>query len=463
MGRIGRGLAVTLCALAFASAAQARPLLGITGNLPRFQTLTGQVSAVHQAFLGWGQGLSYGSPFVSLFGTLTPIPMIHLGTAKGTSKKEAITPAQIAHGAGDGYLFGLNQAIAQWGKAIYIRPMAEMNNYINRWSGFRRDGSAKPGHSPADYRRAFARIFLIVHGGSAATISVKLKALGLPGISHDLAVNPFPRVRVVWVPIARGNPRIPANAPQNYYPGNSYVDVDGGDIFDERLTDTAPWTGLEALYTASIAHGRPFAVPEWGSFVDDPAFVEHMCTFLKTHPRTEDAGFYNSKPASPLDIGPKLKSKKMYRACITPQGAALPSWTTATGGSTTGGSSEPTITFTTRGQPTGSPGTAPIGTDELELNINPRTGVINSAFWIRGGKSLGKMPLPSGATGAVFETRSGGSPPTPIVRPAVGTDFHVRWNGSATITSAWWTRVGKVLAQIQVVAGQTTIGMTQAP
>jgi hypothetical protein len=39
---------------------------------------------VQQAFLGWGQGLSKGSPFVSLFGTLTPIPMIHLGTNRGT-------------------------------------------------------------------------------------------------------------------------------------------------------------------------------------------------------------------------------------------------------------------------------------------------------------------------------------------------------------------------------------------
>jgi hypothetical protein len=115
------------------------------------------------------------------------------------------------------------------------------------------------------------------------------------------------------------------------------------------------------------------------------------------------------------------------------------------------------------GQPVGSPDTAPAGADELELDIDPHTGVIGSAFWVRGGKSLGKMQLPSGATGAVFETQSGGSPPTPIVRPAEGTDFHVRWNGSDTISSAWWTRVGKVLAQIPVVGGQTTIGMTQGP
>jgi hypothetical protein len=460
VGRWGRVIAVAFAALAFASSAQAKPLLGITGNLPRFQTLTGQDSTVHQAFLGWGQGLSYGSPFVSLFETLTPIPMIHLGTAKGTSHKEAITPGQIAAGKGDGYLIGLNQAIAQWGKAIYVRPMAEMNNYINLWSGFRANGSAKPGHSPADYRKAFARIYLILHGGSAASINAKLKALGLPRISRDLASNPFPRLRVVWSPIARGNPRIAANAPENYYPGAAYVDVDAGDIFDERLTDTAPWTGLEALYTASIGHRRPFAVPEWGLYVDDPTFIKHMCTFLKTHPRTEEVGFYNSRPGSPVDIDPKTKSKKEYRNCITPIGAPLPGWATSTAKPGNPATAGATVSFTVGGQTIGA-ATAPIGADEIELNMVPATGVIASAFWIRSRKSLGPMTVPSGATGAVFQTKSGGAAPTPLIRPRVGTDFHVKWTSSGTITSAWWTRVGKLLAQIPVTAGETSIAMTQ--
>ena len=464
VGRWGRALPVVVAVLAFASTAHAKPLLGITGDLPRFQVETGQQSTVHQAFLGWGQGLWYGSPFVSLFGTLTPIPMIHLGTAKGTSHKEAITPAQIAAGKGDGYLIGLNQAIAQWGKGIYVRPMAEMNNYINLWSGFRANGSLKPGHSPADYRKAFARIFLILHGGSAATINAKLRALRLPPISGDLASNPFPRLRIVWSPIARGNPRVAANAPENYYPGASYVDVDAGDLFDERLIDTAPWTGLEALYTASIGHGRPFAVPEWGLYADDPTFVRHMCTFLKTHPRTEEAGFYNSKPGSPLDLGSKPKSRKVYRDCITPLGAEVPGWaamSTSTGG---GGntSTTPTITFTLGGQAMGT-ASAPIGADELELDIVPATGVIAKAYWIRGGKSLGPMSVPTGATGSSFATKTGAAVPTPIIRPRVGTDFHVKWNASGSITSAWWTRVGKVLAQIPITSGETSIAMTQGP
>ena len=465
VGRLGRTGLVLVVALAFASAAQAKPLLGITGDLPHFAVETGQQSTVHQAFLGWGQGLSYGSPFVTLFNTLTPIPMIHLGTAKGTSHKEAITPAQIAAGAGDGYLIGLNQAIAQWGKGIYVRPMAEMNDYINLWSGFTKGGTVKPGHSPADYRKAFARIYLILHGGSAATISAKLKALGMPGIKQDLASNPFPRLRVVWSPLAGGDPKIAANAPQNYYPGRDYVDVDAGDIFDERLVDTAPWNALEDIYKASLVHRRPFAVPEWGLFgIDDDAFVTHMCTFLKTHV-VEEAGFYESRVGTIFDLEPnKPKSRKVYHDCITPLGAPLPSWAAAsTSTGTTPAPSGPSVTFTLAGQTVGSPVSPPIGADEIEVDIAPATGVIGSAFWIRSGKSLGPMTVPAGATGLVFQTKPGGAPPTPIVRPRVGTDFHVKWSSSGTITSAWWTRVGKLLAQIPVTAGQTSIAMTQGP
>lgn len=102
-----------------------------------FTSLSGQKSTVHFAFLGWGQGPSYGPSFVSLFKTLTP--------------------AQIAAGKGDSYLFALNDAISQWGAGIYVRPMAEMNNSGNAWSGFTSSGAPKSGHSPADYRKAFAR------------------------------------------------------------------------------------------------------------------------------------------------------------------------------------------------------------------------------------------------------------------------------------------------------------------
>jgi hypothetical protein len=321
--------AAALSALLVAGPAHAKPVLGITGDLPRFETLTAQQSVVHQAFLGWGQGLSYGSLFVSLFGTLTPVPMIHLGTGAGARGpgREAITPAQIASGAGDAYLFELNRRISQWGKGIYVRPLAEMNNYGNPWSGFTSSGAPKAGHSPADYRKAFARIYLILHGGAAAAVSARLTTLHEPGIARDLAPNPFPRLRILWSPLAGGNPRSAANDAKSYYPGAAFVDVEGADIFEETSGDTAPWRALEALRAAAVKHHRPFAIPEWGLIgVDDERFVKHMCRFLKSHPSTEEAGFDSSRPGSTLDLASKPKSRQAYRDCITPLGAPPPGW-----------------------------------------------------------------------------------------------------------------------------------------
>ncbi len=308
------------------------PLLGITGNVARFKGETGQASTVDQAFLGWEQGRTYGSSLAVLFRTHGPIPMIHLGT-KGRNGRETITPGGIASGQGDAYLIALNEAIAVWAKGIYIRPMAEMNSAATAYAGYLANGQPRDAaHSPASYRKAFARIYVILHGGAASAVDAKLQQLGLPPLKGgDLPVNPFPRLRIVWSPLASDNPRVPGNAAENYYPGAGFVDVEGGDIYDEHLTDTAPWQGLEHLYSVARAHRKPFSVPEWGLFqLDDPAFVQHMCTFLKTHAATEMAAFYESKPGSIFDLESKPKSRGVYRACITKDGGTLPDWAAVT-------------------------------------------------------------------------------------------------------------------------------------
>ena len=167
------------------------PLLGIRGSMPRFAELTGQHSTVGHAIVGWDQGAGWGSPFIDLFQLLGEVPMIGLSTV-GVNGKEAITPYQIAQGKGDAYLIALNNAVSTWGKRIYIRPFGEMNGYWTAYCAFTKRGAAKKNHSTADFRRAFARVYLIVHGGSAATINAKLKRLGMPPIS---GISPRTRCR----------------------------------------------------------------------------------------------------------------------------------------------------------------------------------------------------------------------------------------------------------------------------
>jgi len=308
--------------------AASAPLLGVVGDRSRFDAQTGEHSSLGEAFLSWGQGQTFGAPFGVLFASLGTVPMIELGTdARG---HEAITPGAIAAGAGDSYLVALNHAISAFGRAIYVRPLAEMNNAANDYSGFTASGEARgPAYAPSMYRKAFARIYMVLHGGSTAAIDAKLSALGLPPLRPGAQAypNPFPTLRIIWSPLASDNPDIPANAAQLYYPGPSYVDVEGGDIYDEQLTDTAPWPGLEDLYQRAAARHEPFSVPEWGlAGVDDPTFVRHMCSFLETHRLTEASVYYNSQAGSRYDLGSKPESRQAYHACLTPLAGPLPVW-----------------------------------------------------------------------------------------------------------------------------------------
>lgn len=244
------------------SAKATGPLHGIAGNVSRFKTQTGQTSTVVQVFIGWGQGVTWGSKLDVLLPSLTPIPMLHLGT-KGKDGREAVTPSGIALGQGDDYLIAIAEAVARFGKAIYIRPMAEMNNTGTPYAAYGPDGKPRDAaHSTASYRKAFARIYLILHGGPVSAINAALRSLGLPPVrGGDIPANPFPRLRVVWSPLAGGTPRVVGNAPDAYYPGTKYVDVEGGDIYDDGLVDNAPWPELEALYKDARSAGSRSRCP----------------------------------------------------------------------------------------------------------------------------------------------------------------------------------------------------------
>src|SRR5262249_9828947 len=103
---------------------------------------------------------------------------------------------------------------------------------------------------------------------------------------------------------------------------------------------------------------------------------------------------------------------------------------------------------------------APTGANELDVNFDPHTGVIGSAFWVRDGKSLGPIvTLPLRATGCLFRTKGSGNP-SPLAPPEGATGFHVVFDpATGTIKKAQWFRVGNLLATVPVSAGQTAIAL----
>jgi hypothetical protein len=307
--RVAVVLSVVVALLAVSGAGagseRSRLALGVLGSAERFQQLTGQRSTVRHVILSWQQGHAIGK----LIAELQPVPMLGIGTA-GT-----ITPLQIANGQGDGFLAQLNAALAAYGELVYVRPMGEMNGHWNEYSAFNRDGSSRgPQHSTAAFRKAFARIALLARGGVLANINAKLRALGLPPARGEF---PPSKARIVWNPQGYGSPDIPANAAQAYYPGDPYVDVVANDLYDQGFN--AAWDANERLYDAHPT--KPYAIAEWGLWgIDDPAFVERMATFARTHPRLELLAYYSGRPGSVFDLASKPRSRAAYRRLIVPLG-----------------------------------------------------------------------------------------------------------------------------------------------
>ncbi|MGB2953819.1 MAG: hypothetical protein WBB74_10595 [Gaiellaceae bacterium] len=313
--RLLLGLACFAVAVPVASA---RPFLGVLGGQARFQTLTGQYSAVGHVILGWDQGFRWGGRLSTFVAQNRPMPMIGLN-GTGRDNREAITPRGLALGSGDQYLFALNRAVFDWGRPIYLRPFGEMNGHWNSVCAYTASGRFKgAAHATRWFRKGFSRVYLLLHGGPAVTINARLQALGLPLIHRDLPFNPYPTLRVIWNPQGFGSPDVPGNRAAAYYPGDRYVDIVGNDLYDIKYR--AQWEANDRLYKAHPS--KPYAFPEWGLWgIDDPAFIRHMASFVRSHRRVELLSWFNGqRRGSIFDLASKPASRRLYRSLITPLG-----------------------------------------------------------------------------------------------------------------------------------------------
>jgi hypothetical protein len=313
---LGLTLLVSLCWLLFASAASAELMLHVRGSKARMQNQTGQRSDGTLAFWNWNQAWRYGRPFEKAFPLHGRVPVISLSTL-GRYDNEIITPRAVARGKGDGYLRALNRAINAWDRPIIIRPMAEMNGHWNVYCAYNRNGTKRgPAHSQRNYRRAFKRIYLILHGGDRQTINRKLAYSRMPGIKTSLPQNPHPTLKVLWNPQGFGSPNVPGNRAHVYYPGDANVDMVGNDLF-ESSSFRASWDANLALYRRYP--NKPYAIGEFGLYgVDHPDFIRRMGNFLRTHARVRLAIFLDAERGSIHDLATKPRSRAAYRRYITP-------------------------------------------------------------------------------------------------------------------------------------------------
>ena len=262
------------------------------GSIADFQRQSGKHPAVFNYFIDWG------TRDVWLAGRLEHArrqgsrAMLSLSTS-GTG----ITPAELARGAGDGFLLTLNRVMADHGEVVYLRPLSEMNNGNNPYSAYDLSGRARgPAYSTTQFKRAWRRLALIVRGGEVADIDARLRRLRLPPVRTGAAELPQPKVALLWVPLSFGNPEIPKNHPNFFYPGGGYVDWVGTTWYSPYRAASA----MQAIYSNRRWRSKPFAFAEWGVWgADVPGFVGQFFGFMKSHPRVRMAVYYQSASLKP--------------------------------------------------------------------------------------------------------------------------------------------------------------------
>jgi hypothetical protein len=307
--RIAFAVLAIACLQASASAApQARVSTGVYGNVARFDRLTGQQTQSGLAFIGWDQGRTWGKPYGYFLDTLGERPHIELKTGRAGGHA-VITPRAIALGQGDAHLAGLSQAISDSQKPVLMRPLGEPNNSANPYCACRGGSS----NSTKWYRRAFQRVYILMHGGTAASMSVKLRALKMPGVAGELPVNPYPQMTVIWNPLAVGEPDVRGNHYRDYFPGSRFFDAYGNDYYDFGTYSFVRTTELYKSYPS-----KPYVVPEWGLAIDDPGYVRSFAAFVRSHRRVKFIGFYNGRNGGTLDLAKKPRSLAAYKRYVVP-------------------------------------------------------------------------------------------------------------------------------------------------
>jgi len=259
---------------------------GDPASFGEFSTAVSKHPAVIESFRPWGSDVRDS---IQRWEIARARPMIHITTADPQTGTEVLSLAAIARGAGDGYLIRLNHLFAEKKMRAYVRPLGEPNRCLNVYAAYECAGKPREAADSArNYRRAFRRIYVIVHGGGKAKlINRRLAEAGLPPLNATLGGLPKAPVAVVWSPLPSGSPTTKKNLPQHYFPGKEWVDWTGTDFY----ASYPEWGALTKLYERYPE--KPFAITEFGVEAgDDPNFVAHLFAWVHAHPRTKMLVYY---------------------------------------------------------------------------------------------------------------------------------------------------------------------------
>ena len=300
-----------------------------TGHVRDYRRFNKQVKAhtpLLQDFFHWGVPLTTGA-FQRWERTDTR-GVLSLSTAPG-GEAEVTTPRRIASGRDDHYMLRLNASIDNFNQVVYIRPFAEMNLHANPYSAFNADGSRRQGHATKWFKRAWKRLALIVRGGRRAEINRKLLRLGMPRIHRARSNNApvyenrgvpkkldHPKVALMWMPLTRGSPDVPGNAPRDYWPGRRYVDWVGTDVY-AKFSNRTLWTNLRRFFRDFRRF--PFAIGEYAAWDNDyqGSFTRRIHKWARDRPRVNALLYFRSvDPENEFNLQYYRGAKRSLRSIL---------------------------------------------------------------------------------------------------------------------------------------------------
>jgi len=254
---------------------------GVTAgfDVDDFVARTGKHPAIWQHFIAWGSPYQYT---LENSRNADARVMYHLSTSKGQNLAERLSPGDIARGRGDGFLVVLTRDLAAVGAPAYVRLLGEMNNCNNPYAAYSCGGGRRDrDHSTKSFKRAWKRVYLVMHGGDVAAIDARLAALGLPAVRAGARTLPAPQIAFVWAPMTGGAPNIAALRPRAYWPGSKWVDWVGTSFYS-RFPN---FSGLERFYKDfAVRERKPFAIAEWAIWgADAPGFASRLFDWIADH------------------------------------------------------------------------------------------------------------------------------------------------------------------------------------
>ena len=290
--------------------------LGSSGSIKYAEDFVDATDWSHIA-APWQLSSWKGSPFTMVWG----VPMVPCGWPQTQCGTNIPDFNEVAAGGADSYYKTLAQNLVSNGFASsYIRVGWEFNGTYMGWSICNQQGSGLTSWAN-DFVPAFRNIVTSMRSVSGANF------------------------KFVWNPLDSSNVSCAGVHLENFYPGDSYVDAMGLDVYDGingTISDSARfsdlvngvnaghWTsvppiaingqkfegyGLDWLAAFAKEHNKEITVPEWGldssgqnaGGGDDAYFVTQMANWIKAN-ATGPAIFWNSGGGTlPLDI-PKYTS-----------------------------------------------------------------------------------------------------------------------------------------------------------